>query len=235
MGKEVERVSSGIPGLDELIEGGFVRNSVNLVAGMAGTCKTTFGCQFIWEGLKKGEKGLYVTLEQSEKDIRRDMLRFGMDFSPYIEKGECKFVEITPGDVDELKASIINEVGRLGKVDRFVLDSLSLAAMGWKERPEEVFKLRTKVFSLLKTLKNLNLTSIVIAEIPSGEQSLGRLGFEEFIVDSVILLKVLPVDIPMRTLQIIKMRGTKHDMRVHPFEVTPEGIVIQKTKKGAYF
>jgi KaiC/GvpD/RAD55 family RecA-like ATPase len=235
MGKEVERVSSGIPGLDELIEGGFVRNSVNLVAGMAGTCKTTFGCQFIWEGLKKGEKGLYVTLEQSEKDIRRDMLRYGWNFSPYIEEGRCKFVEITPGDVDELKASIINEVGRLGKVDRFVLDSLSLAAMGWKERPEEVFKLRTKVFSLLKTLKNLNLTSIVIAEIPSGEQSLGRLGFEEFIVDSVILLKVLPVDIPMRTLQIIKMRGTKHDMRVHPFEVTPEGIVIQKTKKGAYF
>jgi KaiC/GvpD/RAD55 family RecA-like ATPase len=233
--EKAERVSSGIPGLDELIEGGFVRNSVNLVAGMAGTCKTTFGCQFIWEGLKKGEKGLYVTLEQSEKDIRRDMLRYGWDFSPYIEKGECKFVEITPGDVDELKASIINEVGRLGKVDRFVLDSLSLAAMGWKERPEEVFKLRTKVFSLLKTLKSLNLTSIVIAEIPSGEQSLGRLGFEEFIVDSVILLKVLPVDIPMRTLQIIKMRGTKHDMRVHPFEVTPEGIVIQKTKKGAYF
>lgn len=235
MEKEVERVSSGIPGLDELIEGGFVRNSINLVAGAAGTCKTTFCCQFIWEGLKKGEKGLYVTLEQSEKDIRRDMLRFGWDFSPYVKGGKCKFVEITPGDVDELKASIINEVGRLGEVNRFVLDSLSLAAMGWKESPEEVFKLRTKVFSLLKTLKNLNLTSVVIAEIPSGEQSLGRLGFEEFIVDSVILLKVLPVDIPMRTLQIIKMRGTKHDMRVHPFEVTPEGIVIQKTKEGTYF
>lgn len=235
--EKVERVNSGIPGLDELIEGGFVKNSVNLIAGASGTCKTMFGCQFLWNGLQKGEKGVYVTLEQSAEDIMKDMLTFGWDFSSYIKKGRCKICEVTPGDVDELKTFIFSEVKRLDAelvIHRFVLDSLSLAAMGWKEKPEEIFKLRTKVFGLLKSLKTLNLTSLVIAEIPSGEQSLGRLGFEEFIVDSVILLKVLPVDIPMRTLQIVKMRRTKHNMQVHPFEVTSKGIFITKMKKKEY-
>lgn len=232
--EKVERVNSGIPGLDSLIEGGFVKGSVNLIAGASGTCKTTFCCQFLWDGLQKGEKCVYVTLEQNAEDIMKDMLRFGWDFSSYIKKGRCNISEISPGDVEELRTFIFSEVRRLDEkmaVSRFVLDSLSLAAMGWKEKPEEIFKLRTKVFGLLKSLKTLKLTSLVVAEIPSGEQSLGRLGFEEFVADSVILLKVLPVDVPMRILQIVKMRRTKHNMQIHPFEVTSNGIVILKAKK----
>ncbi len=225
------RVPTGIPGLDELMEGGFVENSVNLVAGATGTCKTTFGCQFIWKGLQSGEKGLYVSLEQEPEEIMKDMERYGWNFKSYIEKGLCKIVNFTPGDVEELKTFIHTEATRLGSVKRFVLDSLTLAAMGWKERPEEAFKIRTKVFNLIKTLKRLRMTSVVITEIPSGQQSLGRLGFEEFIADSVIVLKVLPLETPMRALQIVKMRRTKHSMQVHPFEITERGIVISSKEK----
>ena len=64
-----ERVSSGIVGLDKHMEGGFIKNSVNLLSGATGTGKTIFGLQYIWDGLLKGENGVYVSLEQEPEEV----------------------------------------------------------------------------------------------------------------------------------------------------------------------
>ena len=63
----IKRISSGISNLDPLIDGGFVKNSVNLVAGGAGCGKSIFAMQFIMEGLKKKEPGIYITFEEKKK------------------------------------------------------------------------------------------------------------------------------------------------------------------------
>jgi KaiC/GvpD/RAD55 family RecA-like ATPase len=222
---KIERISSGIPGLDKLMEGGFVKGSTNLIAGSTGACKTIFGCQFIWHGLQNNENGVYITLEERPEDIMEDVARFGWDFKKYIDTNKFAINQIIPGNVEELKDLIINLAKRVN-AGRFVLDSISLATVSWKERPEERFMLRIKTFDLIRTLKTLKLTSLLISEVPTGAVKLSRYGFEEFMVDGIIVLKILPVDIPMRAIQILKMRRTSHNIEVHPFEITNKGLVV---------
>lgn len=223
----LERVESGIPGLDRLMEGGFVKGSTNLIAGTTGTCKTTFCMQFLWHGLQKGENCLYITLEQKPEDILIDMSRLGCDFQRYVAAGKFKIESAITSDITQLSTTIFTSLKRIN-AKRFALDSLSLAAMGWKERPEEFFKLRLKIFDLLNTLKNSGVTSLLISEIPRSEKdALSRFGFEEFVVDSVILLQSFTVGGPTRNLQILKMRRTDHGKKIYPFEVTSKGLVVK--------
>lgn len=72
----MERIKSGVPGLDEIIEGGFIKGHQILLAGNSGTGKTIFGCQFLLEGARRNEKGLYLTLEEAPKSIIENMKRF---------------------------------------------------------------------------------------------------------------------------------------------------------------
>jgi KaiC/GvpD/RAD55 family RecA-like ATPase len=222
-----DRATSGIPGLDKLIEGGFVRGSSNLIAGNAGTCKTTFGMQFLWEGLQKGENGLYVTLEQKPEEILADIERYGWDFKKFITAGKFKIESMLAGDVTQLSTTMFTMLKKLN-AKRFVLDSLSIAAMGWKERPDEFFKLRFKIFDMLNTLKNTGVTSLLISEIPRAEKdALSRFGFEEFVVDSVILMQAFVAGGQTRSLQILKMRRTDHGKKIYPFDVGPKGLLLK--------
>ncbi len=224
---DIERVSTGINGMDDLMEGGFIRGSTNLVAGYSGTCKTIFGCQYLWDGVQKGEPGVYITLEESASDIISDVTRFGWDFQKAIDEKKCRVAEMKSIDMKELKVFVADEVKSIG-AKRFVLDSLSIAAMSWRESPDETFRIRMELFDMLKSLKNLNITSMLISEVQRGQETLGRFGFEEFLVDGVLMLQLMVTDVPMRSMQIMKMRRTNHSVEVYPFSVTGKGIVLKK-------
>ena len=84
--EDFERIPSGIPGLDKLIEGGFVKGSTVLISGSAGTGKTIFCSQFIMEGLRNGETCMFITLEEKPEDVINDVKRFGWDFKKYISE-----------------------------------------------------------------------------------------------------------------------------------------------------
>ena len=222
-----ERIETGIPGFDKLIEGGFVRGSTNLVAGNAGTGKTIFGMQYLWNGLQKGENGVYVTFEQRPEEILSDVARFGWDFSKYITAGKFKLESLIASDISTVTTKIVESVKKIN-AKRFALDSLTIATMGWKERPEESFQLRSKAFDMLNTLKSLGITSMIISEIPrSNKEEISRFGFEEFVVDSVILLNYMTVGGASRNLQIMKMRRTDHGKKIYPFEITQNGIMVR--------
>jgi KaiC/GvpD/RAD55 family RecA-like ATPase len=120
----IERVSSGIPGLDKLISGGFVKNSVNLISGTTGTGKTIFGLQYIWHGLQKGENGVFITLEQEPEEIFADVEFFGWDFKKYIKKKKCIIEYMSTWDVEELPITAIDRINEI-KAKRFVLDTIS--------------------------------------------------------------------------------------------------------------
>ena len=222
----VERVESGVPGLDKFLEGGFVKGSTNMIAGTAGACKTTFCMQFLWQGLQKGENGVYVTLEQKPDEILMDMSRYGWDFKKYIDTENFKIESVIASDIAELSSTIFNSLKTI-KAKRFALDSLSLAAMGWKET-EELPKMRLKAFDMINALKKTEVTSMLISEIPRSERDvLSRFGFEEFVVDGVILLQSFSVGGPVRSLQILKMRRTNHGKKIYPFDVTEKGLALK--------
>lgn len=92
---DVELVETGIPGLDELIEGGLVKDSAVLLTGTAGTGKTIFCSQFLWEGLQNGENCMFVTLEERPEKIGNAASDFGWDFEKYEDKGQLILKDIS--------------------------------------------------------------------------------------------------------------------------------------------
>ncbi len=222
-----ERVETGIPGLDKLIEGGFVPGSTNLIAGNAGTGKTLMCMQYLWNGLQKGENAVYVTLEQRAEDILADVARFGWDFSKYIAAGKFRLDSLIATDIKTVTEKIAESVKRIG-AKRFALDSLTIASMGWRERPDEAFQLRAKAFDMLNTLKSLGVTSMIISEIPRHlKEEISKFGFEEFVADSVVVLNYMTIGGASRNMQIMKMRRTDHGKKIYPFEITERGIVVR--------
>src|SRR3989338_1377161 len=107
---KLERITSGVPGLDELMGGGFIKGSINMIAGSTGTCKTILCSHFIWEGLKKGENGLYVTLEESAEDIVTESAQFGMAFDKYIKERKCGIDYIFPKTFADLYHEVFRRI-----------------------------------------------------------------------------------------------------------------------------
>ena len=234
----VERVESGIPGLDNLIEGGFVKNSVNLVAGQTGTGKTLFCMQYLLNGLKKGENGLYITLEQREDEILQDVGRFGWDaeFQKYMKAGKLALVPLEPTGMKELTTATVNYAKKVN-AKRLVLDSLSIATMGWKVGEMDVTKIRAEVFSFMKSLKSLGVTTLLITEIPETDvKALSRFGFEEFLADAIIKLHYLGIgEAAYNNIEIRKMRRTAHAKGTFPLEFTKEGLKLSAEKGKLHF
>ncbi|MBI2084690.1 MAG: hypothetical protein HYT70_03725 [Candidatus Aenigmarchaeota archaeon] len=222
-----ERVETGVPGFDKLIEGGFIKGSTNLIAGNSGTGKTIFCMHYLWSGLQRGENGVYVTLEQRPDEILADVARFGWDFSKYEDAGRFRMESLVASDITTITTKIVESVKRI-KAVRFALDSMTIASMGWKERPEESFKIRSKAFDMLNTLKSLGVTSMIISEVERAERpTISKFGFEEFVADSVVLLNYMMVGGASRNLQILKMRRTDHGKKIYPFDITDKGIVVK--------
>jgi circadian clock protein KaiC len=226
----MERVETGIPGLDELIQGGFVKGSANLLAGTTGTCKTIFGCQFILHGLRRGEACVLVSLEQKVEDILADMAVFGWDkeFRGYMKRKKLVIYREFPPQISRLIPTITTFIDKM-RVDRLVLDSLTVAIMGWGEEIKEAM-LRRDVFDFISKLRGKEVTSLLIIEIPHGEERISKFGFEEFIVDSVLITRYLEYTlggIPY-SISIRKMRRTDHATDIYPFRVTKDGIAIVK-------
>jgi len=218
----IERVTSGIPGLDELISGGFVKNSVNLISGATGTCKTIFGLQYIWHGLQKGENCVYITLEEEPEDIFADVEYFGWDFQEYIKKGQCIIEYLPTWDLSELPILVIDKINEI-KAKRFVLDTLSLVCSEL-----EPVRIRSEISEFLNKLKHSGATNLLTTEIPEGSKNLSTFGVEEFLVDGVIVLSYLEFVAggSPRSLLIRKMRRTKHGSDIYPIEITKRGLAL---------
>ena len=219
-----ERVSSGIIGLDKLMEGGFVKNSVNLIAGSTGTGKTIFGLQYIWNGLLKGENGVFLSLEQEPEEMFADVEYFGWDFEKYIKKNKCIVEFLSTWELSELPL-IINDKIKTIKAKRFVLDTLSLVCSEY-----EPARMRLEMSEFLNGLRHTGATSLLTCEIPEDSKALSTFGVEEFLVDGVVVLNYLGLVVggSPRSLIIRKMRRTKHGSDVYPVVITKKGMEIKE-------
>ena len=193
------RARSGIPGFDELTNGGLIRNRAYLAAGSAGTGKTIFSMQFIHSGIVKyGENGVYVTLEETPEQLRRDMFSFGWNLKKLENEGRLilldasssrvgfgskeKFVVPRPFTLDALVYEV-NRCIEKTKAKRVVIDCLD--AMGLHAKDVEEF--RKSLLKLTMILKSFECTSLLISESFDGKTP-SRYGVEEFVSDGIIML-----------------------------------------------
>jgi len=219
----VERVSSGITGLDKHMEGGFVKNSINLISGATGTGKTIFGLQYILDGLQKGENGVYISLEQEPEDIFADVAIFGWDFKKYIDQKKCVIEYLSAWNLEELPLIVLDRISEI-KAKRFVLDTITLVCSEL-----ETERMRSELSEFMNKLKHSGATSLLICEIPETSKALSTFGIEEFLVDGIVVLNYLEFVAggSPRSLLIRKMRRTKHGSDIYPFEITKKGIELK--------
>ena len=219
------RVPTGIDGLDPLIEGGFLRGDVILIAGGTGSGKTILSTQFIYNGATQyGEKGVYATFEEDAKTLKRNMLRFGFDLEKLEQKGDIKVIDLETLKGGGLSANTEHVLGTLDKINgkRLVIDSLTAFLSACTEDLEY----RMLMHLIYRVLKTRGVTTIMTCSVPKGAKTLG-LGIEEFIADSVIYLENSIDNLELKTRFLIqKMRGTDHSKKYHNVIVTDKGLQI---------
>lgn len=220
-----KRVPTGIHGLDTLIEGGFLKGDVILLAGGTGSGKTIFSTQFICNGATQyGEKGVYATFEEDTKTLKRNMLRFGFDLEKLEREGTIKVVDLETLKGGGLSANIEFILGALNEIDgkRLVIDSLTAFLSACTENLEY----RMLMHLIYRMLKTHGYTTVMTCSVPKGAETLG-LGIEEFIADSVIYLENAIDSLEMKTRFLIwKMRGTDHSRKYHNVVITEKGLQI---------
>lgn len=203
-----ERAPTGIEGLDELIEGGFPRGSLILLAGNPGTGKTIFGMQFLYRGARDyGEKGIYVSFSESEEVIFRNMSKvFGFEIKEKAEDVKVlDFTTVTEKGLPTVLEMILHEIVALN-AKRLVIDSFSAMAQAFKDSIEARSILHN-IFT--KLVRQMGCTTLLIVEVPTGTEKLG-ISIEEFVADGVIALKrEYCNDMLLREIEIKKLRGTR--------------------------
>ncbi|MGB9778757.1 MAG: RAD55 family ATPase [Candidatus Bathyarchaeales archaeon] len=219
------RVPTGIEGLDNLIEGGFLRGDVILVAGSSGSGKTIFSTQFIYYGATQyGEKGVYATFEQDAKTLKRNMLKFGFDLEKLEQQKAIKIIDLEALKGEGLSANIQFILDALDDINgkRLVIDSLTAFLTACLEK----FEYRSLMHLLYKMLKTQEITTVMTCSVPMGVATLG-IGVEEFVADSLILLENVVDGIELKTKFLIrKMRGTNHSKKYHDVMITDKGLQI---------
>lgn len=210
--------------MNEITGGGFIPASTVLLSGEAGTGKTIFCLGYLHKGCELGEPGIYITLDEPEVNLVWNIKNFGWKFNDYESKNLFKVYQLDvfrQGDVYEKIASelqkieaLIDEVG----AKRVVIDSLTAFSV-WTS---DLQLLRLLISSLCEMLRRKKCTAILTCEVMRLEVS--RFGVEDFLTDTVIVLYLMS---QLRALMVRKMRGTKHDKQLHPYDITEKGLVVK--------
>ncbi|MFH1696461.1 MAG: ATPase domain-containing protein [Candidatus Diapherotrites archaeon] len=224
------RVKTGIPGLDELIQGGIPEGSSALVGGGSGCGKTILSMQYIYRGaLDYNEPGLYVTLEGNVKNITWNMASFHWDIKRLQDKDLMKIYRLNLDKVkkgSDVESQVDAELGTIADMvkeigaKRLVVDSTSAFGV-WMS---DTGALRNMLFRFTNGLKNLNCTTLMTSETKGRKTDFSTFGVEEFVADGIIALYFTP---PHRSIFVRKMRGTNHSKSAHPFDISEEGIIVR--------
>ncbi len=234
----MDKCKTYINEFDELIEGGLIPNSSNLLAGKTGTGKSSFCISFAHNGAKEGEPCVYISTEETTDDIKKDamavfnwdmekfekdnLLRFisiRRDFPTEMSGEEKKIIQLYISDISAQISEAVKEIG----AKRVVFDSVSTLELFIRDD----YLARNAIMDLLDKMKELGVTALLTGTIPEEGGKLSNLGIVEFLVDGVIKLDFVPViEKFKRTVTVRKMRRVNHSALIHPFEITGSGIKI---------
>lgn len=220
------RFSSGVPGFDELVEGGLLSDRLYVVSGPPGSGKTTFCSQFITQGAKEGDSCLYVTMHETKSELLQDMSGFEFGFDRAMQSDNVQFLNL----MTESGKRTITQFGTDGgltnrlvafiesnDIDRAVIDSTMLLQHFFSDMAEEIT-------GFLSALKQTNATILLISEMtdPSSYSD------EHYLAHGVIFFhNFLDSGGMTRGIQVIKMRGTAIDTDIHDLTFSDRGLQVR--------
>ncbi|NHI88542.1 MAG: hypothetical protein EAX87_03405 [Candidatus Thorarchaeota archaeon] len=237
------RVNSGVPGLDELLMGGFVKGRSTLIAGGPGTGKSILTWHFLFDGVEKGENGLLVSLDQTSEMIIDDMSDFGWSPEDAMENGSLTILSGTlklvpaesgyeyvigfdhpllreqPFTVPRL-AELVRKKAAEVNARRIVIDGLGPLLELAGNRSE----IRQLVYGFIRDIVDSDSTIILTHELKASDTAQND-EMPYFICDGVVVLNMLYTSGDyVRTMRVVKMRGANHTMHPIMFKIGTEGI-----------
>ncbi|MEM1398331.1 MAG: circadian clock protein KaiC [Pseudomonadota bacterium] len=233
--KRIDKRPTGIPGFDQVAQGGIPSGRTTLVSGTSGSAKTVFAGQFLYTGVTQfDENGVFVTFEESPIEIRRNLSSFGWDIESLEKEGKWAFVDSTPQfgsetvvagyyDLGALLARVEHAIKKVGAT-RVAIDSIGPI---FAQLPD-AHTVRSELLRLAEVLRVMGVTTVMTAERSSDFGEVARHGVEEFVSDAVVILRnVLEDEKRRRTIEILKFRGAGHGKGEFPFTIVPEtGIEV---------
>ncbi len=228
-----ERVNTDIKGLDEMLQGGFLLQTANLVEGPPGTGKSTLGMQFIFNGIRyHDEPGLILTFEEFPQQYYRDAESFGWDFRQLEREGKLRVIMTSPAvsrsDLEGVGGTIETLSREMG-ARRILVDSIS----HFEQLAHDSVEFRAIVYAFVNALKREGLTSILTREssvLLGGEEEDNAIAY---LVDSYIMLRYVEIESAIhKALLVLKLRGSDHAKDIRRFEITNHGIEIMARFEG---
>jgi circadian clock protein KaiC len=221
------RRPTGIPKLDENIEGGILDGSIIMVEGDAGTGKSTLAVQYLAAGVKAGDSVIYVSIDESRKSLYRNMARFGINLEEFENSGRFQFHECVPNQLrDALDKGMLGIEDKImgTQCKRMVLDSITAFSLLYDTEAKQ----RAAVQNLFTKVRAWGLTTFMIAEAVGENQHFGL----RYMVDGWIRLSHRKMGQErIRTIEVLKMRGTKHDSTEIVYRIEKNGINLYPNER----
>jgi len=228
----MEKIKTGIEGLDELLFGGIPVGNQVFVVGGPGTGKTLLCNEFLLHGAEDGERGIFFALEEPATSVIKNTIETfsALPFKKYIDSNLISYVDVSL-EKEEYSmgkfAQTLEEEIKKRDSKRVVIDSATLV----KYLSTDLLSYRKNMVGVLQKLKSLNVTTLLTGELNTLKREI-IFEPEHYIADGVIsLYNILSDSKRFLGLEILKMRGTKHSKMFVPFEITPEGIKVKTYEK----
>lgn len=226
----MDRVKTGISGMDELLNGGIPLHRHVAVYGGPGAGKSSLCFEYLYRGVQMGENGIYISLEETPEDFVANMSNAFTgfkDLDKMVKNGSLNIVK--PDKLDlETVAELLEESITKNDVRRAVIDSATMIRMSFKD----ISDYRQTIFEFFSLLRNLDCTALMTVE--AAGQDLASTGFEieHFVMDGIINLYNLgKAETRIKAVEVYKMRGTDHVRDKVPYKITPDGIKVYVGEK----
>lgn len=217
-----DRVSTGIAGLDELLDGGLWRGSSTLVTGQAGAGKTTLALQYAMAGIKDGEKALYLNFQENPHQLARTVDALGHSQDELTRRGMVfQYASPVELSIDSVVLGVLNAVNDEG-VTRVAIDAIGDLALA----ADDPRRFHDYLYALTQEFVVKGVTALLTLELSATGFVAVQPDRFSSMADALIELNILMTGRPRRTLRVVKARGTRHDMHVHEMHIERTGITI---------
>ncbi len=225
----MQREKTGIKGIDEMLGGGFPAHSIIGVSGPPGVGKSIFALHFLLEGARRGQKSVYINLEEPQSNVQRmiDEFSFSKEFNGYVTENQIIIKCFTYAEYEKVQKDLLQKIHDDPEVKRLVIDTFNCFFTSLSEIDTASFQSqiasRRMITATLSRLRTQNMTALLILE--NGKDApLGVYFNIPHLVDGMIALDFLELGTIERRVFIPKMRWTNQYKESKLFEIGRKGI-----------